>query len=240
MGGLLGPDARSEPETRSGSVAGGGRAQPRHRIGAWAVVLAGAATTVYLSLALAAYLAYPAAFSPWNNNWLSDLGNRDLNPDGAIFYRAGCSLSGSLMIALFLSLMPWHDNAARREHRLVAWAQVFGVFAGLAMVMTAVYPEDLFDTHQFWSRVLFSAFAGLLFVSTLAFRRPGHSNAPITFTAAIGYAVIALWLLFSGAHWLEWIAVADLLLFSCLLGARTTKLWREMGSAAVRRLGERT
>lgn len=228
----------SGPATPSGS---GGRwldrAGRRHRLGAWAVVLAAMATTVYLSLAVAAYLAYPTTFSPWNNNWLSDLGNRELNPEGAIFYRLGCSVSGSLMIALFLSLAPWQVNAGRRERRLVVWAQAFGMFAGLAMVMTAVYPEDLFDTHQFWSRVLFSAFAGLLFVSTLAFRRPGRSNAPITFTAAVGYVVIALWLLFSDAHWLEWIAVADLLMFACLLGARTTTLSRESGPARGRPVG---
>jgi hypothetical membrane protein len=185
-----------------------------------------AANAVYLSLAIAAYSRYPADFSPWNNNWLSDLGNRDLNPSGAVFYRLGCSLGGTLMIALFVSLAPWRRSGTRRQRRLVWWAQFFGAAAGVALVMTAVYPEDMFDTHQTWSRILFSAFAGLLFVSVFAFRRAGERNAPITSTAAVGYLIIAAWLVFPAAHWIEWIAVADLLFFVGLLGARTTRLCR--------------
>jgi hypothetical protein len=40
------------------------------------------AVVVYLLFAFLAYMRYPASFSPQNNNWLSDLGNRDLNPQG--------------------------------------------------------------------------------------------------------------------------------------------------------------
>jgi hypothetical protein len=49
------------------------------------------------------------------------------------------------------------------------------------------------------------------------------THNPITSTAAVGYLIIAAWLLFPAAHWIEWIAVADLLLFVGLLGARTTR-----------------
>ncbi len=44
------------------------------------------AAVVYLLFAVLAYSRYPANFSPQNNNWLSDLGNRNLNPQGADFY----------------------------------------------------------------------------------------------------------------------------------------------------------
>lgn len=57
-----------------------------------------------------------------NNNWLSDLGDRSLNPDGAVFYRLGCAFAGVLMAALFLSLTPWRLEAKRRQRRLVGWS----------------------------------------------------------------------------------------------------------------------
>lgn len=223
--GRAGSPARRSP-TQSAGI-GGATAERWYRLGTLAVVLALTATALYLALAVAAYLKYPAAFSPWNNNWLSDLGNRDLNPDGAALYRIGCTLNGVLMIVMFVTVAPWHIDANRRQRVLVGWSQVFGVVAAVALIMTAVYPEDMFDAHQMWSRVLVSAFAGLLFVTFLAFRQPETSNAPIAVAAVVGYTATVLWLLFGSAHWIEWIVVADVLLVVCMIGMRTTRLSHE-------------
>jgi hypothetical membrane protein len=196
------------------------------RLGYWAVIPAAAAAGVYLLGAAVAYRSFPHEFSPWNNNWLSDLGNRVLNPAGAWAYRLGCFLAGGLMIALYVSLTAWHRTAPRRQKVLVAASQLLGGTAAIALVMTAAYPEDMFRPHQFWSQILFSAFAGLMFVSAFTFRSPGQPKAPIILTAFVGYLAITASLLVPTAHWLEWAAVADVLIFTCLLGARTSTLCR--------------
>lgn len=206
---------------------GGVSAERWYRLGSIAVVLALTATATYLALALVSYVNYPGVFSPWNNNWLSDLGSRELNPQGAAFYRVGCALNGVLMIAMFLAVTPWRLQAGRRQRVLVGWAQLFGISAAVALIMTAVYPLDLFATHQLWSRILVSAFSGLLFVSFFAFRSAGRSNVPIAVAAVVGYASAVTWLLFGSAHWIEWILVADVLLLVCLVGVRTTRLCQE-------------
>ncbi len=223
--GRAGPPARGSPTQLAGFA--GVTAERWYRLGTLAVVLAVTAAAIYLALAVAAYVNYPEAFSPWNNNWLSDLGNRDLNPDGAAFYRIGCALNGVLMIVMFVTVTPWQIDASRRQRALVGWSQVFGVVAAVALIMTAVYPEDMFDAHQLWSRILVSAFAGLLFVSFLVFRQPETSNAPIAVAAVVGYGATVLWLLFGDAHWIEWIVVADVLLVVCMIGMRTTRLCHE-------------
>jgi hypothetical protein len=73
-----------------------------------------------------------------------------------------------------------------------------------------------------WSRIMFFALAGLLFVSVFAFRRVGERNALIASTAAIGYLIIAAWLIFPRRTGSNGIAVGDLLFCVGLLGARTT------------------
>lgn len=39
----------------------------------------------YITCAILAFIHYPLPYSPWKN-WLSDLGNKTLNPSGANFY----------------------------------------------------------------------------------------------------------------------------------------------------------
>ena len=58
---------------------------------------------VYLSLSLVAYADYPTSFTP-ADNWLSDLGNRLLNPQGAVYYRTAVVLIGALLAVFFIAL----------------------------------------------------------------------------------------------------------------------------------------
>lgn len=183
----------------------------------WCLIAGALAVAIYLAFATAAFLEYPTTFSPLNNNWLSDLGDRIANPHGAIYYRVGCAVAGALVATFFAGLGPWHTAATRRQRRLAAWTQVFGVAAGIAFVLTAIYPIDDFEVHQLWSRVMFGAFAGALFVSAMAFARPGQPNRALTVVAIAGWVTIGVWLAFGDQHWIEWIAVALLLAWVLLL-----------------------
>ncbi len=60
----------------------------------------------------------------------------------------------------------------------------------MRLIMTAAYPEDVLDAHQLWSRILFSAFAGVMSVSAFAFRREEPSRLIIA-AAALGHLTTA-------------------------------------------------
>lgn len=180
---------------------------------------AAAAAAVYLLFAFLAHTRYPAHFSPQNNNWLSDLGNRNLNPGGADFYVWGCIATGIILLGFFLSLTLWRRSGSRIQNWLLALIQIAGGIAALSLVMSAIYTEDQFTKHQFWSRLIYAGFAMALFVAPFAFRRRGYSSIALIAVAVIGYCSILASLIFGAAHWLEWPSVGLILAFVCLLGA---------------------
>ncbi len=180
--------------------------------------LAAGAVAMYLIFAVLAYSRYPADFSPVNNNWLSDLGNRNLNPDGADFYVWGCITAGVILGGFFLTLTRWRTTGSRIQNWLLLAVQVAGGMAAVSLVMSAVYTEDHFETHQFWSRLISGGFALALFMAPFAFRRAGHSSAILIAVAATGYASIVASFIFGDARWLEWPSIALILVFVCWVG----------------------
>jgi hypothetical protein len=97
--------------------------------------------------------------------------------------------------------------------------------------MSAIYTENQFIQHQFWSRLIYAGFAMALFVAPFAFRRRGYRSIALIAVAVIGYCSILASLMFSGAHWLEWPSVGLILLFVWLLGwmsaSRSSAGWPE-------------
>jgi hypothetical membrane protein len=178
---------------------------------------------VYLLFAIAAYLRYPSSFSP-RHNWLSDLGNRELNPDGAYFYIVGCALTGALLIVFYLSLRTWAPTGTRRQQRQLGWVQGFGSLSGLALIMTAAFPQDRLGPHTWWNAILFGSFAPALFLSVLAVRRPGYSTPALVAVTVAAYLADAAWLLLFQTFWLEWVTVALIMGHIWLLSAATRRL----------------
>jgi uncharacterized membrane protein YhdT len=173
---------------------------------------------VYLLFAVLAYSRYPGAFSPANNNWLSDLGNRNLNPDGADFYVWGCILAGILLGGFFVSLFTWRATGSKIQNWLLLTVQVTGLIAAVSLVMSAVYTEDQFAAHQFWSRLISGGFAVALFMAPFAFHRAGRNSAVLIGVAVTGYASIVARFIFDAAHWIEWPSIALILVFVCWIG----------------------
>lgn len=172
----------------------------------------------YLFFAVLAYSRYPGDFSPVNNNWLSDLGNRNLNPDGADFYALGCILAGTFVGAFFVSLVMWRASGSRIQNALLLGVQVAGFIAALSVVMSAVYSEDQFTAHQFWSRFINGGFAVAMFMAPFALHRASRSSAILIAVAAAGYLSIVARFIFDAAHWLEWPSLALTLVFVCWVG----------------------
>jgi hypothetical protein len=180
--------------------------------------LAVAGVAVYLTFTVLAYSRYPGAFSPANNNWLSDLGNRNLNPTGADFYVWGCGAAGVIVGGFFLSLIPWRATGSSIQNWLLLAVQVTGVIAAFSLVMSAVYTEDQFEAHQFWSRFVSGGFALAMFMAPFALRRAGRNSAILIAVAAAGYVSIVARFIFDSAHWIEWPSIALILIFVSWIG----------------------
>ena len=180
--------------------------------------LATGGVAAYLIFAVLAYSRYPADFSPVNNNWLSDLGNRNLNPAGADFYVWGCILAGIFVGGFFVSLLRWRGTGSKIQNWLLLAVQVTGLIAAVSLVMSAVYTEDQFAAHQFWSRFVSGGFALAMFMAPFALRRAGRSPAILIAVAAAGYISIVARFIFDSAHWIEWPSIALILIFVSWVG----------------------
>ena len=97
-----------------------------------------AASIIYVVFTLLAYLHYADAFSPMSN-WLSDLGNPQVNQSGALLYNTGCILASVGLLVFFLGLGRW-ITADGRVRTLVRIAQISGVASSIALIITALFP----------------------------------------------------------------------------------------------------
>jgi len=96
---------------------------------------------------------FPGAFSPLNN-YVSDLGNYSLNPVGAIIYNIGTIISGCLMVIYFYYLYIFYPEK-KRDKNLLTLTRILGFLSGFAIIMVAIYSEDYWMEHVFWSAVVF-------------------------------------------------------------------------------------
>ena len=170
------------------------------------------AVSLYLVAAVAARLFYPASFGPLAN-WLSDLGNNDLNPAGALFYRLGGILGGAGLLAFFLTLdgRRWGERRAVRVLSLLV--RVFGTMASASFIMTGVYSEDMMPMHSWFSIANFAAFGtaiALTGVACLCGAALPRCFAVLCF-AAWGVDVTSA--ILGQVRWLEWVVVAFLIAY---------------------------
>jgi hypothetical protein len=168
-----------------------------------------AAVTLYIVAAIAARAFYPASFGPLAN-WLSDLGNNDLNPAGALFYRLGGILGGTGLLVLFLTLdgRRWGERRAVRV--LSVLVRVFGAMASVSFIMTGVFSEDMMPMHSWFSIANFAAFGtaiALTGIACLCGAALPRWLAVLCF-AAWGFDVASS--ILGETRWLEWVVVGFL------------------------------
>ncbi len=117
-------------------------------------------------------------------NWMSDLGNSSMNPDGAIFFNLGCIIAGILLFPFFLGLYEWYIGSKRNKKLTVA-TQIAGFFSAFCLIMIGVFSEDTFILHIIWASTLFS-------VNNLTLILPAIALYQFNFTRNIAkFAIIA-------------------------------------------------
>jgi hypothetical membrane protein len=164
----------------------------------------------FTSLAL-----YPTAYSPISN-WLSDLGNSSYNPRGAIFYNAGCILTGIALFLFFGGLYKWYTSETWRKILLIV-TQIVGCLGAFSLIMIGVFSEDYGTAHTFWSACFFVLnLLVLILVGVSLFTHPAYLR-PVGYYGFVVAAINLLFVFASDTPLLEWFTVFTALGYVALL-----------------------
>jgi hypothetical membrane protein len=181
------------------------------------------ASLVYLVFTLLAYFLYPLPYSIMSN-WLSDLGNPNLNPQGAIFYKIGIVSTALFLIVFFLGLSVWKMENKRPQIIMLRLTQVFGVLGAICMMMSGIFPINLYKIHSFWSTSLYILLSTGFVFSAAALRY--HLGVPrwLLILGVSTAVMVILTSFFPTAYVLEWITVLLFLLYVVLVGMETKRV----------------
>jgi len=192
-------------------------------------------TTVYVAIML--YCAFtiisigffPDPFSPLNN-FLSQLGNLSLNPNGAIFYNLALILVGLAEIPFYMGLYQWYTK--KTGNKLLLAARAVGLINALAIMMSGIFSESVnYSLHVFWSYLIFITFVPILILVNKALLTYPEHNKVISYYGFI-VAVIQISLIvlvtskFMGFETglgplMEWLAVFSYIAWAGLLAYNT-------------------
>ncbi len=182
---------------------------------------------LYLVLAMAALLFYPGVFTP-GTSWLSDLGNRVLNPGGAWLYRAAGILGGAALGVFFLSL-PRLEPRRGRVRTLLGAAAVFGAGASACFALTGVFSEDMMPMHSWFSIGLFACFGTAVALTAISILVGAPLPRWLVAPCLATWAADIMSGVFGQARFLEWVVVA--LLIACVSSISISRLRARGGGA---------
>ncbi len=109
---------------------------------------------------------YPTHYNPLYE-WLSNLGNINLNPSGAVFFNWGCIITGLILIPFFVGLYAWKPQKIWGRILLVL-GMVIGIFASISLIMVGIYPETESTSHFIAATIVFSSLFLIIILINLA------------------------------------------------------------------------
>ena len=140
----------------------------------------------FISLAL-----YPVPYNPLYE-WLSNLGNINLNPIGSYFFNWGCILTGLILIIFFAGLYNWKPIKTLSKIFLII-GMGLGILASISLIMVGVYPEIYIQQHLIAAAGVFILlFIIIIFLNMALFYNPKF----IREVAYFGFLVIIIDLCF--------------------------------------------
>ena len=173
----------------------------------------------YCAFTLTSIAFFPRLVSPLND-WLSDLGNSTYNPRGAIFYNAGCILTGLALFPFFAGFYYWYTDERWRKSLIVV-TQAVGFIAAFSLMMIGVFSEDAGAIHHLWSLVFFVFNLFVLILANVSLITHRKFIRPVGY---YGLVVAVINLLFVGLTYtslLEWFTVFAALGYVALLSYNT-------------------
>ena len=102
--------------------------------------------------------------------------------------------------------------------------QGFGILGSICMIMSAIFPINIFKIHSFWSTSLYVMLATAFVFSVAALRY--HRNVPLwLLILGLSTAIIVMSTsIFQTVYVLEWITVLLFLGYVSLVGVETRRL----------------
>ena len=179
---------------------------------------------IYTFFSWLSFLSFPYSFSP-TDNFLSQLGNFDLNPSGAIFYFLAIILSGFIGAAFYWGLYSFYKETT--HDTMLKIILICGMFNSIAIILSGVFSETInYDIHFLASFSIFlSFFPILLLTNGLLFSHRQFSRwiGIFGFALAVVDFVFLLTAIeggetFSQAALLEWLSVFGYLVWGALIG----------------------
>ena len=170
---------------------------------------------LYCVFTLTSLALYPTPYTPVNN-WLSDLGNSKGNPSGAIFYNAGCVLTGFALFPFFGGLYKWYTNEKTRKIAIMV-GQAIGFLAAFSLMMIGVFSENYGNIHVLWSSIFFILnFIVIVLISLVLYTHPSYIR-PISYYGLTVALINLLFMLVYDNPIFEWFTVFAALGFVGLL-----------------------
>ncbi len=188
---------------------------PMNRIQSLLVISGIFVIITYCSFTLLSWIFYPDLYGPLTH-YLSRLGNVNHNPSGAIFYNAGCIVTGILLVPFFIGFLGWHSKW-KFQKLLMFVGQLFGIASGFALVMIGIFSEDQGQPHMDASSLFF--LLNFVVLILLGIGLLLHSGFP-RIVALYGLGLDFVTLLFEltvGGPITEWITVFGSLLFVAMV-----------------------
>jgi hypothetical protein len=129
------------------------------------------AVLIFVAFTFTSLALYPVPYNPLYN-WLSNLGNINLNPLGAVFFNSGCIISGLVLIPFFAGLYIWKP-ARKWSKILLLLGEILGILGSISLIMVGVYPETSIHQHIFASTGVFgSLFIIVVLLSMALYNNP--------------------------------------------------------------------
>jgi hypothetical protein len=181
------------------------------------------ATVVYLIGTALAWLNYPLAYSPFKN-WLSDLGNPIINPNGAFSYNLGVVLTGLCLILFCLGLEIW-NNADKRRRILVRIMQAMGILAFLTLIVSAFFPLGAHTLIHQISGKLHIFFVGFfLALSASVLLRLAHAPKWLAWFSILVALINFIYGAFLYSVFIaEWVAIGAFILYVLMISGYSLK-----------------
>ena len=190
----------------------------------------------YLLCTSLALWRYPEPYSPLGN-WLSDLGNRVISPEGSRCYNTGVIACGSLLILFFVSLSGIRLPGNRRQRIVLTVSQTSGIIGAAGMILSGVFSIDTPGIHSVMSAVLRIG-VGTAFgftIPALVYHR-GVRKGILALGAGTTLLDLGVSVLFNNTRALEWPVILLFLVYCVSLGAEASRLQKLLRAGAPERV----
>lgn len=177
----------------------------------------------YIFFSYLAFLAFPESFDPFNN-FLSQLGNYERNPNGAIFYFLAIIFSGVLSVIFYRGLYLFYST--EKSSMLLKLILILGIANGLSIFMSGVFAESVnYPLHFLFSFSIFFTLLPLLCMINIYIWN--NQNYP-KITSILGFIVVIIDLifiliamiseeLFENAAIMEWLSLFSYFIWMLLI-----------------------